>query len=290
MSNSLASRRWKILRQAITKRTGSSDETSSISVRRFQSFGLIHTGSLPKEVVCTTQTGSFWQTNYSKEFPDFTVYIRYLTALNLDDLVGFNNTGNVCVWPSEEVLTYYCLKNRDLFSRKSICELGGGMTCLAAVALSVIPGGADRVLMTDGNANSINNLKEILKHNKDRLKSSSIEVRSLQWDRYEEYLDIEHQFDVILSADCLFFDKAHEDLLHTIQKLLTNKGTAFLLAPSRSGTLDSFVKRAQSSFNVEKQEQYDDHVWQRHCEVRQSDPCYNENLHYPLLLKLSKRD
>lgn len=57
----------------------------------------------------------------------------YKGPVGLKDMMGFNNTGNVCLWPSEEVMTYFCVKNSVIFDDKSVCELGGGMTCLGGL-------------------------------------------------------------------------------------------------------------------------------------------------------------
>ncbi|GES96637.1 calmodulin-lysine N-methyltransferase isoform X2 [Rhizophagus clarus] len=68
---------------------------------------------------------------------------------------GFLNTGNICVWPAEEVLGYYCMKNEKLFRDKNVCELGGGMCALAGliVATKCHP---QSVALTDGNPNCVN--------------------------------------------------------------------------------------------------------------------------------------
>lgn len=68
------------------------------------------------------------------------------------------------VWPSEEVLAYYCLKNNYVFKEKAVLELGGGMTCLASFAVAKT---SDAILVacTDGNPASVENVKRIIEHN-----------------------------------------------------------------------------------------------------------------------------
>ena len=70
----------------------------------------------------------------------------------------------VGVWPSEEVLAYYCIKNRCVFKQKTVLELGGGMTCLASFAVAKTSD-AMLVACTDGNPASVENVKRIIQHN-----------------------------------------------------------------------------------------------------------------------------
>ena len=48
--------------------------------------------------------------------PNANVKVRFTNGnISLNDLAGFNNTGNVCLWPSEEIMTYFCVKNAGIF-------------------------------------------------------------------------------------------------------------------------------------------------------------------------------
>jgi calmodulin-lysine N-methyltransferase len=64
------------------------------------------------------------------------VLMRLLHTLLRQDMLGFNNTGNVCVWPAEEVLAVWCLERPGLFHGKRVLELGGGMASLAGLAVA----------------------------------------------------------------------------------------------------------------------------------------------------------
>ena len=87
---------------------------------------------------------------------------------SMKELTGFNNTGNVCIWPSEEVLAHFVKKRPELFAHKRVLELGGGMTCLAGLAVASTSSAA-LVNLTDGNAASVENVQRILRRNRDRL-------------------------------------------------------------------------------------------------------------------------
>jgi calmodulin-lysine N-methyltransferase len=39
----------------------------------------------------------------------------YRGPITLEEMTGFDNTGNVCLWPSEEIMTYFCIKNGIIF-------------------------------------------------------------------------------------------------------------------------------------------------------------------------------
>lgn len=211
----------------------------------------------------------------------FAVEINHLSrSFTAVDLMGFNNTGNVCVWPSEESLAYYILGNLGFFEGKTVLELGSGMSALAGLMLAKYAG-AKSVLLTDGNAVAVENIQKSLSKN---LFLTEVSCSILQWGKHNDF----SPFDIILSADCLFFDDARNDLIETIYKLLSHNGVALVMAPRRGNTLDNFSTSAQTKgFNCERMIFYDKAIWKRHLECLQHVE-YDEDIHYPILLKLTK--
>lgn len=282
-----ARQRWQILQEALSGCKSTETSKHSISVRRFCGYGLLNTIIQDSE----STKGATWFRYTCPYQQDLCMDIRHLPGtVNVKTLLGFNNTGNVCVWPSEEVMTYYCLKNTEQFRECNICELGGGMTCLAGVALSMLSE-ANYVLVTDGNEDSVLNLQKIIHHkdNQINFKVKNIDARVLRWGCEEVDKNLKDKFDYIICADCLFFEEGREDLIQTIFSMLKNEGVAVMFAPKRGKTFDEFVLSAESKFKVEVQEKYDDIVWDLHCKLKQDiSGQYDENIHYPWFLKLTK--
>lgn len=209
----------------------------------------------------------------------------YKGPIGLKEMIGFNNTGNVCLWPSEEIMTYFCIKNSAIFDDKSVCELGGGMTCLGGLMISRCSQ-PNEVFLTDGNESSFENLEVICSDNEFRC---SVECCLLQWSKETNYGDLENRFDYIICADCLFFDDFREDLCATIWKLLKIDGTCLIFAPNRQNSFHKFVDMAKLHFECMIVHDYDMEVWERHLHEKENNPNYDEDIHYPLLLKLKKR-
>lgn len=159
---STAQRRWRILAKALigSQEPPSSDTEDEVSVRRFTSFDLLKVVRL--ENPSTDRDSDWYEYSGVLENKLFTVQIRRLKKnFTANELIGFNNTGNVCVWPSEECLAYYLLKNREICRSRRVLELGGGMSCLAGVIAAKYcnPSG---VTLTDGNVTSVENVRCIV--------------------------------------------------------------------------------------------------------------------------------
>jgi calmodulin-lysine N-methyltransferase len=86
-------------------------------------------------------------------------------AVTLKDMrdsfaTGVDNTGNVCLWPAEEVMAHYILSRASEFEGKNICELGAGVgLCGLAMARALK---TNSLLLTDGNAQVVDTLQRAL--------------------------------------------------------------------------------------------------------------------------------
>ncbi|DAZ97813.1 TPA: hypothetical protein N0F65_002483 [Lagenidium giganteum] len=223
---------------------------------------------------------------------------------------GVDNTGNIRTWPSEQIVLHYLLKHKicqelwmtrqseslnDSVVGLNCCELGSGMVGLASLGLLAhAPTPFERFLITDGNPQSVDNLKVCIYENQ-RLQTfnnahhnfQSISAELLRWDRtWTPPPELHHAFDLVFASDCLFFEEFHIDLLHTIKMLLRpTTGKCFLLQPNRGGSMIRFCDLAtEQGLQITRVDEYDDDIARRHAEYQQSRSDYVPDVHLPVLL------
>lgn len=294
-TSTIARKRWKLLSSALVKPATSSrvDQNhvnneepgaATETAIRFPNYGLMEI----TEEDGDEQDLQWCRVQSRDERFKFNFKVCLLRPdFSARDLIGFNNTGNVCVWPAEECMAMYCLENRGkLFNdRKRVVELGGGMTCLAALTIAKTVPHLDSVLVTDGNEASVDNLRSILGKNQDLKNRVTAEV--LRWNKSPRP-DLRAAFDVVLCADCLFFDEFRLPLRDCIAALLKPSGVAVVMAPKRGKTYAAFVSKARETFAVVTENaRYSDKIWDRRQDLL-TDEKFSEDIHYPVLLTLAQ--
>lgn len=104
--------RWRVLFQALCN---GRLVTESSSTRRFNSFGLIKKTKCERETAKDVGDGHDvfdWEIPVPESDRSLSILIRERnfdrSRLTPEELLSDDNTGNICVWPSEEVLAYFC--------------------------------------------------------------------------------------------------------------------------------------------------------------------------------------
>ncbi|XKL61386.1 hypothetical protein PGB90_008443 [Kerria lacca] len=273
-------RRWNILAEALFANKFNHSRKRDLIKNNLNYFNLF-------SVYCVSEENNddiVWY-QYQLKINGITrgIKIRYSSRnFTIEELTGFNNTGNVRVWPSEEILAYFILKHEHFFIGKTILEVGGGMSCLAGILLAQSVD-CRSIHITDGNTTAIENVRKIIKENSTLRCPLSCDV--LVWQYHYEH---SNTYDIILAADCLFFDNYQIDLIRLMAALLNSNGTILVMAPKRGDTLQKFVNLSREfNFTCAVYRYYDEIVWSQHLKLK-VHPEYKEDIHYPLLLILHK--
>ncbi|XP_031624137.1 calmodulin-lysine N-methyltransferase [Contarinia nasturtii] len=305
---SIAKRRWKILAKALCNRPNSSsfdefdaennlpatnqtnlttsDDYLASSVRRFTCFRLFQRNPCIIQDDIDNENWFVYQTTVDDR--EYSVVVHELCQkFTPENLIGYNNTGNICIWPSEEALAYHVLHHLSAFHQLRVLELGGGMTCLAGLFIAKYTQ-ANFVHLTDGNDLSIQNANRMLAQNTANNSTTKIMCSVLKWENIENVHD-DAQYDCIISADCLFFDSARSSFINALWLFMRPTGIALVMAPCRGDTLNIFLQEAaQKGFNCHVRKCYNRTIWQKHLELLDTN-VYDENIHYPILIEVRKQ-
>ena len=91
----------------------------------------------------------------------------------------------------------------------------------------------------------------------------------LRWSVGDIHDDIKNlqrkKFDIIIAADCLFFENFHYDFIWILRNCLEKNGFCFLLQPKRGRTVDNFMSKIRISEDflvVSVSDNYNDEVRQ----------------------------
>lgn len=298
-----SSLRWAILRQALLRKTRESLDNQSpsaiksISRKTHQGFNLIPGQGVEDHVneesnfrdVCMCYTlpvdGSpkifvKQRVNNGADLSDFEVSDRY----NVD------NTGLVCQWPSEDVLSYFCLSHGDMFRSKRVIELGSGYGLAGLVIAATTE--ASEVVISDGNPVVVDYIQHSIKDNSTAFGNTKVKALTLHWDEEVTY-NISNTFDVIVASDCTFFKEFHNALACTVKLLLKNDGRseAVFFCPKRGDSLDKFLEKIEENgLHFSVTENYDSEVWKRHQGFMAGDdtwPSYDKHHCYPLMVRIT---
>jgi len=201
--------------------------------------------------------------------------------------MSFNNTGNVCIWPAEEVLAYYCILHKHRFEGKSVVELGGGYSCLAGFCIALNTQAPGVILLSDGNEKCVDLIRSMIHVN--NLEEGDVEAKCIRWDIGSSYEKYCNHFDYVICADCLFFDDCRQSLANAIFYLLKPNGKAIIFAPKRGNTLQEFADICKPLFQtVCQSENYCDKILEIHLKESKQNLLYNSDVHYPILIELFK--
>jgi len=229
-------KRWKLLSCSLLQ-IPLNDKASDAF--KFPSFGLFEVSSVPSDDKDTRN----WCTIRVNSVPGLLFKVCTVKPVfSHKELHGYNNTGNVQIWASEECTSMFCLENQEMFRGKTVVELGAGMTALAGLVVAAECNPA-KIILTDGNEKSVENVAAILESNPFYCPPDKVTSRVVKWDQ-DDLGDLEGCADIVLCSDCLFFDEGRAPLVQCLKRLLRPgcpEAQVLLIQPRRRGTMKKFI-------------------------------------------------
>lgn len=227
---------------------------------------------------------------------------------------GVDNTGNICVWDSEQTMAFGLLKtqlpwwpkSKDEKSCLDILELGAGMAGLAGLAMVQKlqkQGLPFRLWLTDGHPQAVHNNKvhaHIMTANKGlrghRGLRHVLDCCVLPWS--VEPLSKEQcppPCKVAIVSDCTHFQEFHAHLFFTLAHGLTVGGYGYMCQPHRGKSLNRFLDLVETTsgdasnplFSIQWLEIPELHEADKRT-TESDEKHYNPDIHYPHWILLRK--
>lgn len=214
----------------------------------------------------------------------------YSKSLSLQELTshhhneGVDNTGNICVWDSEQTMAFCLLKHlhqnklslpyeRDAADGIDILELGSGMAGLAGLALvnklQQQQQQPVRLWLTDGHPQAVQNnrVHAYLRHlqrksnalstSSKKYEGNSVQCRVLRWalekptaapTRSSLSMEIPpRNCQIAIVSDCTHFQEFHAHLILTLAYSVRVHGSVYLCQPHRGTSLERFLNVVRST-------------------------------------------
>ncbi len=192
VSSGGARRRWSILAKSLlgraNKRSRRADGANGggkkakveggQGVIRYPNYGFVEVKKVEAQEGERGRDQRTWYAVSVKQDPCRSFEVSVLRpSLDIKTLAGFNMTGNLCIWPSEECLAALLWENPALTDGKDVIELGAGMTGMAGL-VAAVAGHPKSVVLTDGNDEGVDNLREIVRRNT----FDKVSAKVLKWE------------------------------------------------------------------------------------------------------------
>eukprot|EP00966_Prymnesium_polylepis_P001115 25431-Prymnesium_polylepis.1 len=168
--------------------------------------------------------------------------------------------------PSSETLAWLlATRLRAKLKGARVLEVGAGLglTGLACAAWCE----PDSITLTDGDPQAVSLLRRNVVLNRSNFGATTVEAADLLWGAVEGSRsrdDEAQQYDVILSADCVYDRDLHRSLCQTLRRHVRPGGVILVVASHRCGSLDDFECCARADFHVDKWSgAYDEQVTSR---------------------------
>ena len=173
------------------------------------------------------------------------LYRIVLHGIKQENGQTLSSTG-MTLWRAAPLLCrFLLLHRRSVVQGKRVLELGSGLGLCGILASQM---GASRVVLTDGDTDTLAQLRTNVHNNNNKQDNNSIVVQQLCWgQRLDVFQQHFGKFDLILGADIIYVESILEPLFETVVRLLdenNNKGRFCLAYARRNVSIDLVLECA----------------------------------------------